>query len=188
MKRCSTSLVTGACQLSHFSCVRLFTTHGLQPSRLLYPRDSPGKNTGVGCHSFLQGIFLTQGSNPSPFMSPALASGFFTTIDTWEAPINHSVQLSHSVMSDCLQPTDCMQHTRLPCPIFSSSIIPLSSHLQSFPASGSFPNESVLCIRWPKYWSFSFSISPSNEYSGLISFRIIVIHSHFIHSHQGNAN
>ena len=35
-----------------------------------------------------------------------------------------------------------------------------------------FPNESALCIRWPKYWSFSFSISPSNEYSGLISFRI----------------
>ena len=34
-----------------------------------------------------------------------------------------------------------------------------------------FPNESVLCIRWPKYWSFSFSVSPSNEYSGLISFR-----------------
>ena len=33
-------------------------------------------------------------------------------------------------------------------------------------------NESVLCIRWPKYWSFSFSISPSNEYSGLISFRM----------------
>ena len=40
-----------------------------------------------------------------------------------------------------------------------------------FPASESFP-ESVLCIRWPKYWSFSFNISPSNEYSGLISFRI----------------
>ena len=35
-----------------------------------------------------------------------------------------------------------------------------------------FSNESVLCIRWPKYWNFSFSISPSNEYSGLISFRI----------------
>ena len=35
-----------------------------------------------------------------------------------------------------------------------------------------FSNESVLCIRWPKYWSFSFSISPSNDYSGLISFRI----------------
>ena len=49
---------------------------------------------------------------------------------------------------------------------------PFSSCLQSFPASGSFSNESVLHIRWPKYWSFSFHISPSNEYAGLISFRI----------------
>ena len=41
-----------------------------------------------------------------------------------------------------------------------------------FPSIRVFSSESVLCIRWPKYWSFSFSISPSNEYSGLISFRI----------------
>ena len=41
-----------------------------------------------------------------------------------------------------------------------------------FPSIRVFSNESVFCIRWPKYWSFSFSISPSNEYSGLISFRI----------------
>ena len=41
-----------------------------------------------------------------------------------------------------------------------------------FPSIRVFTNESVFCIRWPKYWSFSFSISPSNEYSGLISFRI----------------
>ena len=41
-----------------------------------------------------------------------------------------------------------------------------------FPSIKVFSKESVLCIRWPKYWSFSFSISPSNEYSGLISFRI----------------
>ena len=41
-----------------------------------------------------------------------------------------------------------------------------------FPSIRVFSNESVLCIRWPKYWSFSFSISPSNEYSGLISFGI----------------
>ena len=39
-----------------------------------------------------------------------------------------------------------------------------------FPSIGVFSNESVICIRWPKYWSFSFSISPANEYSGLISF------------------
>ena len=45
--------------LGHFSCVRLF---GWQPARLC-PWDSPGKNTGVGCHFLLQGIFLTQGSN-----------------------------------------------------------------------------------------------------------------------------
>ena len=49
---------------------------------------------------------------------------------------------------------------------------PSSSCPQSFPASGSFSNESALCIRCPKYWSFTFSIHPSNEYSGLISFRI----------------
>ena len=42
----------------------------------------------------------------------------------------------------------------------------------TFPSIRVFSNESVLCIRWPKYWSFSFSICPSNEYSGLISFRI----------------
>ena len=41
-----------------------------------------------------------------------------------------------------------------------------------FPSSRVFSNESACCIRWPKYWSFSFSISPSSEYSGLISFRI----------------
>ena len=41
-----------------------------------------------------------------------------------------------------------------------------------FPSIRVFSNESPLCMRWPKYWSFSFSISPSNEYSGLISFRI----------------
>ena len=45
-----------------------------------------------------------------------------------------------------------------------------------FPSIMIFSNESVLCIRWPKYWSFSFSISPSNEYSGLISFRIDWLH------------
>ena len=52
---------------------------------------------------------------------------------------------------------------------FSSSVTPFSSCPLSFPASGSFP---MSHIRWPKYWSFSFSISLSNEYSGLISFGI----------------
>ena len=90
-------------------------------------------------------------------------------------------------MSHSLRPHR-LQLARLPCPslspracsnsgplswwchpTISSSVIPFSSCLQSFPMSGSY--ESALLIRWPKYWSFSFSISPSNEYSGLISFR-----------------
>ena len=97
-----------------------------------------------------------------------------------------SVQFS-SVMSDSLRPHGLL-HARLPClsptpgacspnscpssqwcyPTISSSVIPFSSCPQSFPASGSFPMSQF--FRWPKYWSFSFSISPSNEYSVLISF------------------
>ena len=63
----------------------------------------------------------------------------------------------------------------------STELVMLSNHLilchpllllpSIFPSIRVFSNESVLCIRWPKYWSFIFSISPSNEYSGLISFR-----------------
>ena len=49
---------------------------------------------------------------------------------------------------------------------------PLLLQPSIFPSIRVFSNESVLCIKWPKYWSFSFSISPSNKYSGLISFRI----------------
>ena len=78
------------------------------------------------------------------------------------------------------------QHARLPCPspsvrACSNSVMP-SNHLilchpllflpSIFPSIRVFSSESVLPIRWPKYWSFSFSISPSNEYSGLISFRM----------------
>ena len=50
-----------------------------------------------------------------------------------------------------------------------------------FPSIRVFPNESVLHIRWAEYWSFSFSISPSNEYSGLISFRMDWLDLHAVH-------
>ena len=94
-------------------------------------------------------------------------------------------------MSNSLGPHG-LQHARLPCPsptlrvcsdssplswwchpTISSSVVPFSSCPQSFPASGCFQMiHSALCIRWPKYWSFSINTSPSNEYPGLISFKM----------------
>ena len=95
-------------------------------------------------------------------------------------------------MSDSLQHRG-LQHTRPSCPsptpgaysnscpsdpwchpTISSSVVPFSSHLQTFPASGSFPMSRFFTSGSPKYWSFSFSISPSSEYSGLISLIFLV--------------
>ena len=101
-----------------------------------------------------------------------------------------SVQFSHSVVSDSLRPpwTAACQaslsntNSRSLLKLISIGSVMPSNHLilchpllfppSIFPSIRAFSNESVLCIRWPKYWSFSFSISPSNEYSGLISFRM----------------
>ena len=96
-----------------------------------------------------------------------------------------SAQFSRSVMSDSLPPHE-LQHARPPCPspspgvhsnscpssrwyhpAISASVIPFSSYPQSLPASV-FSNESTLCMRWPKYWSFSFTIIPPKEHPGLI--------------------
>ena len=73
-----------ACTLSGFSHVQLFVTPWTVACGLLCPWESPGKNTGVGCHDNLQGTFLTQGSNLS-LESPALEGGFFTTSTIWAA-------------------------------------------------------------------------------------------------------
>ena len=104
--------------------------------------------------------------------------------------VDNLLLFSCSIVSDFLWPYE-MQHTRLPCPSLSPgvssnscplspwcpptvsfSVVPFFSLLQSFLASGSFPMNRLFRIRWPKYWSFSFSISPSKEYSGPISFRM----------------
>ena len=99
------------------------------------------------------------------------------------------MQFSHLVVSGSLQPHG-LQHARLPCPLpaprVCSNSCPFESVMPSndlilchpllppsiFPSIRVFSNESVLRTRWPEYWSFSFSISLSNEYSGMISFRI----------------
>ena len=94
-------------------------------------------------------------------------SAVFNSATPWTAPHQASLPITNSQSS-----------LRL---ISIGSVIP-SNHFilcfpllllpSIFPSIRVFSNESVLCIRWPKYWSFSFSISPSNEYSGLTAFRM----------------
>ena len=98
--------------------------------------------------------------------------------------------VNHLVMSNSLQPPG-LQHARISCPSLSSGVcsnfmsidlVMPSNNLilclsllllpSIFPSIRIISKELALCIRWPKYWSFSFSIGPSNDYSGLISFRI----------------
>ena len=126
-------------------------------------------------------------------LAKAVYSGNHFAVYTFIKSIHYipSVQFSQSVMSDSLWPHG-LQHARLPWhhqfpePTqthvhWVSDAIQPSHPLSSFrlkivpsifPSIRVFSNESVLCIRWPGYWSFSFSISPFNDYSGLISFRM----------------
>ena len=104
-------------------------------------------------------------------------------------PSISSVQFSHSVMSYSVtpwtapcQPSLSVTNSRSSLKLMSIELIMPSNHLilchpllhppSIFPSIRVFLNESALCIRWPKYLSFSFNISPSNEHPGLISFRM----------------
>ena len=127
---------------------------------------------------------------------------FASQMHCWDCTVTicgfSSVQFSHSVVSDSFNLMDCStpglpvhyQLLELTQTQSIESVMP-SSHIilgcpllllpSIFPSIRAFSNESVLHIRWPKYWSFSFSISPSKEYSGLISFRmdwldLLVVH------------
>ena len=125
---------------------------------------------------------------------PAFSLSSFPSSRSSLAPLHFLpfslVQFNHSVMSDSLRPHES-QHARPPCPsqtprvysnscpssqlclpTISSSVFPLFLLPPTTPSIRVFFNESTLRMRWPKYWSFSFSISPSNEHPGLISFRM----------------
>ena len=134
----------------------------------------------MGGHVLLQGIFPTQRSNPGlPHCRQILyhPSHQFSLVQSlsrvrlFVTPWATSRQASLSI-------TNSQSLLRL---MSIESVIP-SNHLifcrplvlppSIFPNIRVFSNESVFCIRWPKYWSFSFSISPSNEHSGLMSFRM----------------
>ena len=167
--------------------------HGLQPTRFLCPWDSPVKNSGVGSHSLLWGIFPTQGLNlcllqckqilyplshqnkihtalwvySVSFVVVHWLSGVPLFVMPWTVADQASLFLTVSwrllklIFIESMMPSN---HLILCCPpLLLPSILP---------SIRVFSNESALLIRWPKYWNFSFSISPSSEYSGLISFRM----------------
>jgi len=146
------------------------------------------KNNQVGWHFLLQVIFPTQGSNLH-LVSPALTGGLYHWV-TW---VYHSVQFGSVQLlsrvwlfavpwtAACQASLYITNPQSLLKPMSIEWVMP-SNHFilchplllppSIFPSIRVFSIESVLCIRWPKYWSFSFSISPSSEYSGLISFRM----------------
>ena len=103
-----------------------------------------------------------------------------------QAPLSFTISQSLLKLM-CIESVMSSNHLILCCPLLLSSI---------FPSIRVLSNESAVCIRWPKYWSFSFSNSPSNEYSGLISFRIdlcdlLAVHrilKSLLHHHSSKAS
>ena len=134
----------------------------------------------MSCHALNQGILPTQRPNVSLLLLPHCRRSLYPL--SWKPRKSCSVQFSCSVPSDSLQPHG-LQHTQASVSITNShsllklmsmeSVMP-SNHLilcypllllpSIFPSIRVFSNESVLQIRWPKYWSFSFSISPLSEF------------------------
>ena len=149
---------------------------------LLCPWDFPGKNTGMGSHTLLQGIFPPRDQTQVSH----IVGGFFTRWAT--KAILQSVQ-SLSRVQLFADPWTAAGQASLSITNFqnlpklmSIELVMPSNHLilchplllppSIFPSIRVFSNESVLRIRWAKDWSFIYNISPSNEYSGPTSFRI----------------
>ena len=155
---------------------------------LLCPWDSPGKIIGEGFQPLLQRLLLTQGSDPgllhcrqilyclrhqgthliSIWVSLVQLLNYLWLFQTpWTAARQASLSITNSQNLFKLMSIESVMpynHLILCCPILLL--------LSIIPRIRVFSKESVLCIRWPNYWSFSFSISLPNEHSGLISFRI----------------
>ena len=124
--------------------------------------------------------FLSPGDAPDPGINPgtpSLQAVQFSSVQSlsrvrlfvnpWTEACQASLSITNSwslLMLMSIESVMPSNHLILCC----SLLLPPSI----FPSMKVFSNKSVLCIRWPKYWSFSFSISPSNEYSGLISYRM----------------
>ena len=152
--------------------------------------DSPGKNTGMSYHALLQGIFPTQNWTHGFCVSCVWQAGSLSLAPPGKAQgIIKFSKFSHLVMSDSLQPHGLQASLFITNPqsllkLTSIKSVMPSSHLilchpllllpSIFPSISVFSSESILHIRWPKYWNFSFSISPY-EYSGLMDYMSIQI-------------
>ena len=180
------------------SCIQLCPTLG-NPMDCSLPgssvhRDYPGKNTGMGCQALLQGIFPAQGLNLSLFCFLHWQAGSLSLAPPGKPLLFFCYccccWVTQSYLTLC-SPMDCMDSMPgLPVPHHlpefaqvhvhcigdavwvSHSLMPSSSLPSIFPGFIDFSNESSVHIGCPKYWSFNFSISPSNECSGLISLKI----------------
>ena len=119
--------------------------------------DSPGKNTGVGCHVLLQ----VQFSSVHSLSRVRLFATPWTAARQASLSINNSRSSLKLTSIKSVMPSS---HLIFCCPLLLLPPIPPSIRV--------FSNKSALRMRWPKYWSFSFSISPSKEHPGLISFRM----------------
>ena len=177
-----------ACKLPN--CFRNETKHFLRWIRPCPARAQPASRTSSP-HSALSQDTGTTGLFSSSLRTSSLFLPYgSTTIVPQPRLLFSSVQFS-SVAQSCLFATPWAAACQASLSITNSQIllrlmsiesVKASNHLilcrplflppSIFPSIGVFSDESVLCIRWPKYWSFNFSISPSNEYSGLISFRL----------------
>ena len=148
--------------------------HGQQPSRLLCPHYSPGKNTRVGFHFLLPTTTLCKHKpvfreleGKCKVSSVQSLSRVWLFVMPWTVARQASLSIINSwsllrlISIELVMPSN---HLILCHPL----LLPPSI----FPSIRVFSNELVLHNRWPKYWSFSFSISPSNEYSALISFKM----------------
>ena len=140
---------------------------------------------------FLEKPFPSPGDIPDPGIEPAfpaLPGGFLTTESSRKLNIKFSsveslshVQLFVTPWTAAVQASLSITNSQSLLKLMSIELVMTSNHLilcqlllwhSIFPSIKVFSNGSVLCIKWPKYWSFSFSISPFNEYSGLISYRM----------------
>ena len=148
------------------------------------------QNTGVGCHGVLQGVFPTQGSNLHLLCLLYWQVSSLPLAPRGKPTCFSSVQFSRSVCPTLCDPMNCstpglslsitnswssLKLTSIESVMPSSHLIlchPLLLLPPIPPSIRVFSNESALRMRWPKYWSFSFSISPSSEHPGLISFRM----------------